>query len=201
MHLNLEHQKAEYQGRCRMSWSEFSINTEAAKPIRSGNAHVRSDATATDAVVMMLVTWRIASTTPVSNRAHLHTIQPTCFDDVVFYVTQWCRAFNTEQAIALKPRPHQRQCRQKRRHCRRNRRHCRQKPRHCRQRRQQYRSYFVEATACLQPRRHATPKSTKVWVWGLKFSVASKGRTLIRVWGTVSQKLNHFDMCIALSCP
>jgi len=47
----------------------------------------------------------------------------------------------------VKPRPHQRQCRQK--------------PRHCRQKRQQYRSYFVEATARLQPRRHATPKVQK----------------------------------------
>jgi len=56
----------------------------------------------------------------------------------------------------VKPRPHQRQCRQKPRHCRQNRRHCRQKPRQCRQKRQQYRSYFVEATARLQPRRHAT---------------------------------------------
>jgi len=41
--------------------------------------------------------------------------------------------------LTVMPRPHQRQCRQKRRHCRQNsrqcrqkRRHCRQKPRHCR---------------------------------------------------------------------
>jgi len=31
----------------------------------------------------------------------------------------------------LKPRPHQRQCRQKRRHCRRKRRHCRRNRQHC----------------------------------------------------------------------
>jgi len=33
--------------------------------------------------------------------------------------------------LCLKPRPHQRQCRQKRRHCRRNRRHCHRNRQHC----------------------------------------------------------------------
>ena len=34
-------------------------------------------------------------------------------------------------SVLLKPRPHQRQCRQKRRHCRRNRRQCRRNWQHC----------------------------------------------------------------------
>ena len=64
---------------------------------------------------------------------------------------------------SIKPRPHQRQCRQKPRQCRRNRRHCRQK-------RQQYRSYFVEATTRLKPRRHATPTGFCIFLgWVQKY--------------------------------
>ena len=39
------------------------------------------------------------------------------------------------RGCSLKPRPHQRQCRQKRRHCRQKRRHCRQNRRQCRRNR------------------------------------------------------------------
>jgi len=93
------------------------------------------------------------------------------------------RTFETD---FIKPRPHQRQCRQKPRHCRRNPRQCcsSSTPSPCYP---HWILYFLGV-------------GTKVWVCGRKYPVASKGRTLVRVWGTVSQKLNHFDMCIALFC-
>jgi len=46
------------------------------------------------------------------------------------------RTVNTIYRDNVKPRPHERQCRQKRRHCRRNRQHCSRKHKYCRFRRQ-----------------------------------------------------------------
>ena len=151
------------------------------------------------------------STKIVFNFVYLLITCVLWINQTVFLKAPSTPATMSPKTASLSPKPatiKPRHCRQNPRHCRRKPRHCRRNRRHCRQKRQQYRSYFVEATARLQPRRHATPTGfciflggTKVWVWGRKYPVASKGRTLVRVWGTVSQKLNHFDMCIALFCP